>query len=469
MTKQADTLPAAPLGYASPTPPSLNRTLLRQMTLLALPVLGEHLLHIVVGVTDTYLANHLPKDAEAATAAVGTITYVMWFMGLIASALGIGSTAIIARAMGAKHRRLANNVCGQSVTAALVIGTIMAVLCYVFARPIADITGLQGLAHDYALVYLRLLCIAMPFSTLMFVANSCLRGAGDTVTPAIAMVIVDVVNMIFTFGLCFGLWGLPAWGFHGIAVGTVIAYVAGGLLLFVILLRGRGGVRLHLHRLRPHWLTIKRLMRIGLPSGLESLLTWLANFGVVIVINQLDRTNVMSSAHINAIRIESFSFMTGFAFATAAATMVGQSLGMKDPHRATRSAYLAYAVGGGAMAVIGLIFIFLGWYPAKWLSATDEIARLTATCLRITGVIQIAFAAAIIFGGALRGAGDTIYAMVMSLTTIIGIRLVGVLIVGYYLRMGLAAIWLVLAGELFFRGLLIFLRFLHGGWRKVEV
>src|SRR5207237_4333470 len=124
------------------------------------------------------------------------------------------------------------------------------------------------------------------------------------------------------------------------------------------------GLKLYLHRMRPHWVTIKRLVRIGIPAGMEGMLMWLANFGVMRIINSLDPTNAMPNAHMNAIRIESTSYMTGFAFAAAAATMVGQSLGMRDPRRAARSAYLAYAAGGGLMALFGIAFLLIGRYPA---------------------------------------------------------------------------------------------------------
>lgn len=444
--------------------PRLTRVLLA----LAGPVLVEHVLHMLVGLTDTYLANHLPQDKAAATAAVGTITYFLWFIGLLASAIGSGSTALISRAVGAKHRSLANSVTGQSVTMSVLIGTLIGLAMFFGAPAIAHLSALEGEAHHYALVYLRLLAFSLPFSTLMFVAGSCLRGSGDTVTPALAMVVVDVVNIVFSFALCRGWWGLPEMGFVGIAIGTLIAYIAGGLILFVALMRGKI-VRLHLHRMWPHWHTLKRIVRIGFPSGTEGFISWVANFGVVIVINQADPTNAMAAAHINAIRIESISFMTGFAFATAAATLVGQSLGAKRPDRAARSAYIGYALGGGAMTVFGVIFVFFGRWFADWLSDDPHIAELTTTCLFITGLIQCGFAAAIVFGGALRGAGDTLAVMLLSLASVIFVRLVGVLIVGLWLNWGLGAIWCVLAAELFLRGWLVYGRFLHGGWKKIQV
>jgi putative MATE family efflux protein len=451
--------------------PAATRTLLAELLWLALPVVAENMLHMMVGLTDVYLASHLPdpKVAASATAAIGSVGYILWLIGLVAGAIGTGSTAIIARAIGAKHHSLANSVCGQSVTAAVLTGLLLSSFFILFAVPSAAITGLTGQAHTFTLYYIRILSLALPFSILMYAASACLRGAGDSVTPAISMILVDVLNMGFSAALARGWWGFPVMGFRGIAIGTVIAYIAGGILLFCVLVSGRGKLRLFLHRLRPNWLTLKRIFRIGIPSGTEWLITWVAQFLIIIVINRADVTNVMSAAHIIAVRVEALSYMIGFAVATAAATLVGQALGMKDPNRAKRSAYLAYAFGAGAMVVGGLVFVLWGRVLTGVMSNTPQIADLAAQCLFITAFAQPGFAAAVIFAGALRGAGDTFTIMWINLASVLFIRLAGVMIVGWWLHMGLAAIWIVLAGELTIRGVAVFLRFRQGGWQHTKV
>jgi len=355
------------VAYGSPPLTELGKVddalLLRQLIWLSLPVLAENVLHLFVGLTDTYLANHLPDMPNlrpAAASAVGTISYLLWFIGLILGAIATGSTALIARAVGAKHRSLANSVCGQSVVLAILLGVVLAILLYLGADQLVLATRLQGPAKHFARSYARMLSIALPFNTLMLVANACLRGAGDTLSPALSMIAVDVINMFFSASLTYGWFGMPRLGFNGIALGTVIAYIAGGVIQFVVLQIGRGGIRLHMHRMRPHWHTIKRILKIGVPSGMEWVLTWVANFAMIIVLNQIDPTNAMPAAHHNAVRLEAMSYLGGFAIATAAATMVGQSLGMRNPRRATRSAYLGYALGGGWMTFFGLLFILLG-------------------------------------------------------------------------------------------------------------
>ena len=449
--------------------------LLRAVLVLAVPALAEQIFNFFVGLNDTWLANNLPKEAgrdvaPAATAAVGTISYLLWFIGLIVSAVGTGSTALISRAKGSRHKRLANSVCGQSVSASLVLGILLGVVLYVFARMWVSLAGLSPDGRVFALSYLRMLAFSLPFMTVLFVANACLRGAGDALTPAIAMVVVNIINMALSFGLTYGWWGLSKMGFNGIAAGTVIAYVVGGLLQFVVLVSGRAGMRLHWHRLYPHWHTLKRIFRIGIPAGVEGLLIWVAQFTIVIVINKMDETSTTAAAHLNAVKIEAFSYLPGWAFATAAATLVGQSLGMKDPGRARRGTYVAYALGGGVMTLCGVAFILFGHHFARWMLPNQPaIAALTAKCLFITGFIQSGFAASMIFSGALRGAGDTMVVMAINLFSTIVLRFAGVLFVVFYLNQGLVAVWIVLAGELFLRGIMVWARFEQGGWKYKEV
>lgn len=468
----------APIAQPALLPPrETSSSLLRQLMALSMPVFAEHALHILVGWNDTYLANHMHRydlateftrsQEVAAGAAVGTMAYILWFVALLVSAVGSGSTAIIARAAGAKHRSLANSICGQSVTLSLLVGVVGGILMFVFAGPIADMTGLTGESRTFAASYLRILSISLPFSLMMFIANSCLRGAGDTLTPAITMIIVDLINMGFSFALTYGWVGLPHLGFDGIAWGTAIAYVAGGIIQFSVLTVGRGGIRLHLHRMWPHWLNIKRLLRIGIPGGMADLLHWVANFGVVRFVNEMGPA--AGNAHNVAIRIESMSYMMGYAVATAVATMVGISLGMKSDDRARRCAYLGYLVGGSFMTLAGIVFIFFGRYPAMFLSDDPQVQQMVTQCLFITGFIQAGFAGALIFGGALRGAGDTFAVMLLLLVNMFAIRLLGVFLVAHVFKLGLAATWCVLAGELGSRGLVLFVRFRHGAWSRITV
>lgn len=467
--------------------PMSRAKLLRAIILLALPVLTENLLHILVGLTDTYLANHLQVESSsnpasleviratnaAAGAAVGSITYISWFIGLIVSAIGTGSSAIIARAVGSRHRRIANKVCGQSVLIGIFAGIGLGIFAFLLSTPIShwlDLNSVAGLAPKSAAAffagYVKYLAWGAPFAVLMFTANSCLRGAGDTITPAIAMVVVDIVNVVVAVTLTYGFFGFRAMGFDGIAIGTTIAYITGGTLQMIVLLTGRGKVKLFKHRLRPDVTTMKRILRIGIPSGSEGLLMYLANVAVLRAVNGFG--NISGTAHSISIRVESFSYMSGFAIATAVSTMVGHALGRKDPRHAKRVTFMGFSLGAAVMGMLGLSFILLGHHWTRLFSDDPAIRDQSATCLFITGWIQIGFAGAIIFSSALRGAGDTLTVMITNLTSILGIRLIGALLVVHF-GGNLTHLWMVLAGELFIRGCMMFSRFMTGKWVYAKV
>ena len=213
---------------------------------------------------------------------------------------------------------------------------------------------------------------------------------------------------------------------------------------------------------------MKRIVRIGVPAGLSDAINWAANFGLLQVVNRTEPLNVAAAAHINTVRIESISYMTGFAIAVAVATMVGQSLGMRDARRAKRVAYLGYAIGGGFMTLVGVAFIFFADWPASIVAGDPQVRELTARCLTITGFCQAGFAAAIVFGGALRGAGDTFAFMMITIVSILTLRLGAVWVLDYF-HQPLTMIWIALAVDLTVRGVLVYARFLHGGWRHVRV
>lgn len=460
--------PAVPMPRSHEARPATPEPLFRALWALALPLLAENLLHMLVGFTDTYLAGHLRQDSKAATAAVGSVAYILWLVNLLAMAIAGGATAIVARAVGAKHRRLANSVAGQAVGSAAILGVSAAILFAILAVPLASLTGLQGTAFEFSEYYFQVLSLSLPFSITTVAAGACLRGAGDTRSPAIAMVIVDGVNMALSYALARGAWGFPELGFRGIAIGTVVAYVIGGVILVIVLSRGKE-VRLHAHRLRPHWQTLRRLLRIGIPSGVGDILPWFAQFAILRMINQLDTNNVAGAAHMVTIRVESFSFTFGLAFMGATATLVGQSLGRKDPVRAARAAWLAFGCGAAVMICWAIAFITAGKYLAAFMNSDPAAVELSAQCLYITAFAQVGFAATLVFGGALRGAGDTMSVMLINIVSQVGLRLGGVYVLTQIFHYGLPAVWLALAAELSMRGLAIFARFMQGGWKHVTV
>ena len=443
----------------------------RQVAVLALWPLLEQVMAYLVGTVDLALAGHLhPLSLKvAATDALGVTSYVTWLIAMVHMALGAGGAALIARAIGSSHRRLANAAVGQALILALTAGLIVAASISLIAAPIGRLAGLDGQSLILCQLYLRVVAMAVPCSALLIVAGACLRAAGDTRTPFAVMVLVNVVNVGTSFLFVYGPSPIGGHGVAGIAAGTVAAWSVGAAVILFILVRGWGGVRLHRHRLKPHLHTLRRIVRIGGPNLLESVAgMWFANFLVLMIVGRLSDDGVIG-AHMIAIRIESLSFLSGHALGLAAATLVGQYLGLGRPDEARRAASLCWVVAAAIMTTLGIAFMTVPQWFIWVITDAPLLMNQSMTPIRICGPIQIFFATQMVLGGALRGAGDTRATMWITTLSTYLVRLPVVYVFAIQWGWGLNGVWLALCGELVIRGLIFAARFLHGGWVKAKV
>jgi putative MATE family efflux protein len=434
---------------------------------LALPVLAEHLLHLLVIFSDTVLTGRYLGTEELA--AMNVIFYAVWFLENLFGLVAIGSTAMVARFVGAGDWRTARRTVNQSFLAGAVLALVLTALGVLFVDDFVLAMQLSGRSAQLASEYLLLVILVLPVIMVETIAVACLRGAGDTVSGLIVMSIVVVVNLLVSWSLIAGWGPLPELGFLGLAIGTAAAHVTGGVLLLALLLRGRAGLKLQLRGLRPDWALIRRLLRIGVPGGTDVILIVVCHLAYMAIINALG--DMAAAAHGVAVKIEALAYLPGAAFQVAAATLAGQYLGAGDHAKATRSVLLCLAIGGAGMTAMGVVFsvaatplseMFLGE------SKPDVIAK-TAPLLRIVAVTMPALAIAMILGGALRGAGDTRVPMVLNLIGYLGVRLPLAYFLAHKCGMGVEGAWLAMVADVFVRCGLILWRFLHGGWKRIKV
>jgi MATE family multidrug resistance protein len=214
-------------------------TIRRDVLRLALPAMGEQLLSMMVGIVDTYLVGHL---GAAPLAAVGLANQWVFMANTLFGAVATGSTALIARFIGARDPDQANRVLRQSVLMGALIGILATVLGLSLARPALGLLGAPPDVIGPGTDYLRIVSTILLFSTLMFIGNACLRGAGDTRTPLYVMLVVNVINIIVAWTAINGPFGLPKLGVVGSALGATSGRLVGGMLVMALLLRGRSGI-----------------------------------------------------------------------------------------------------------------------------------------------------------------------------------------------------------------------------------
>ncbi len=455
----------------APPAPALddNRSLARRVLVLSIWPMLEQMMSFLVGFTDTALAGHLGgSDAIDATNAVGTAGFIIWLMGLLQGAVGVGATALIARAIGAHHKREAHAALGQSIAFAALWGLFAGVFFYLTAPIWAPLSGLSGRSALWCTDYLRLLAVATPFMAVLFVGGACLRGAGHFRSAFFVMLGVNAVNIGVSILLVIGPEPIGGHGLSGIALGTLLGWIVGCGLMLRVLLSGRAGLRLHPHRLRLHRPMLRRILRVGLPNLAESTLFWAGNFLVLAIVGRLN-IEAAVGAHMIAVRIEAFSFLPGFALSLAAATLTGQALGAGRPDLARRSAWVCTGFGLLIMCTLGVMFMTIPEHLVRLVTDEPVFLRHTPPLLKVVGWAQAGFGVSMILSGALRGAGDTRTVLLIIGFVTYGVRVPLVAWVGLSEGGTLRAVWMVLGAELCLRGLLFAARFLHGGWARIKI
>jgi Na+-driven multidrug efflux pump len=387
------------------------------------------------------------------------------------------------------------------------LGIAVGVFVMLMAAPTAALVALEGEARTQFLTYLFIIAAGVPFMAVLYAGIACLRGAGDTFRPMRAMILVNFVNIIFSWVLAgvditrtsvvngelvtrtilenpFGF----NLGIAGIAFGTLIGHAAGVGLILAALIRGKSGISLKRRRLfRPHWHTMRRIVRVGIPNFFETFGMWIGNFLIVMMVGWLGAGYL--GAHIVAIRIEAFSFQAGFAMGIAAAALTGQYLGAGSIYHARRAALICTAVASVIMGSMGLLFIFIPQTLTGIFSPQPTHLEVAPSLLFVIGIVQIPFAIAIVLRSAMRGAGDVKVVMWITWTTTYGVRLpLAYLLSGvpiripeafgggtiahpleHWLEPSLTWLWLALGIELVIRAIAFGMRFLHGGWARIRV
>jgi putative MATE family efflux protein len=498
----------------------------RTVLVLALPVLAQQFLVLSVGLSDRILAGRLqplPKREQAQAlghqlmalgflgggsasgqwanvlageaawetgrqifarhiayqAAQTMAIYITWLIGSYTVVVSVGSTALVARFVGAGNWRAATHVTNQSMLLAIVFGVLGTVAGMSTLDGLVWVLQLRGPAAGFAADYLRPLILLLVFQVIESAGIACLVGAGDTRTGFGVLGGVALINLPLAWGFFLGLGPLPELGFVGIAVGTAVSHTLGALVLLVILAFGRAGLSLHWKLLRPDADLIRRLLRVSLPAAVDSLAIMMGHFWFFGIVNSLGET--ASSAHGIALGWEALSFLCGVAFGTAAMTLVGQNLGAGRPAQAAYAGWLAFGMGCAMMCLMGAFFFTLAPEMFTFICPHPEqrpVVEAGVPVLRMEAFAEPALASVMIFLYALRGAGDTRIPVLYNSLGLFGVRIpLAYLFTMQALPFGIGwpggsrlfGAWMAMVADLVLRGSLFLYRYSSGRWQRVRI
>lgn len=455
----------AVLVQESAQPALSNREMRQSIYRLAWPVIVENMLMTFVSMADMIMVGGL---GPAAITSIGLSNSPVFFAMAAFSAISVGSTALVARHIGAAEHREANLMARQSFMLSVILSLLFTALAFVAAPHVMGWMGADPEVKQIGASYIRISTSTFGFAIVSMIMNGVLRGAGDTKTPMRVNIVANLVNVVFNYLLITGKFGFPALGVNGAAAATALSRLVGGILVLRVLISGKLIVHISLRdRWQWDWPAIKRMMNIGIPAMLEQLVMRGGQLLFARVVSALG--TLAYAAHSIANNAESLSFMPGFGFAMAATTLIGQNLGAKLPERAEHSGYECVKIAAVIMGFVGIFFFlvpdaFVGLYTDD-----PDVIRMASSVLRLIAISQPFLAASMVFAGALRGAGDTRWVLIITTIGIWCVRLALAYVLCIVMDYGLMGAWIAMSADLMLRSVLVWMRYRTGHWKTLRV
>jgi putative MATE family efflux protein len=426
---------------------------------LAWPSIITNIFYATSSIVAIKVVGGLGPDAIAAAVTGQRVTFIL--QAVLTGVLA-GSTALIARNWGAKNKEEAGIFFTRTVQLVLCIALITSAAIWQFAIPLVTFFGLKGEALTLSIEYLRAIA---PF----YIAFGCglglitaLRAVGDVKTPMIIGVIMNLFAIFFMLVFVNGWLGFPEYGVRGAALGNGLSFLIGAILLIVFWLSNQLPVKyssiftLDTYRVR-------EIFKVGLPAALEQVI-FQGGITAFLILVALYGTEAYAAYGIG-VQILSFSFVIGFGFSIAGATLVGQHLGAGDTDQARRAGWGAMRLSIVSMTFFGILITLFAEPLARFMIDNDEVVRLSVIFIWLLGSMQPLMAIEFSLGGALRGAGDTKTPLMITLTCLLFIRVLLALIF-FMLDASVEIIFSTLVADYIVKGFLYVARFRSNKWMK---
>jgi putative MATE family efflux protein len=378
---------------------SLNRAIL----LLAIPMVLEMVLESLFAVVDVFWVGRLGANAVAT---VGLTESMLLLVFAISMGLGLTTTAMVARRTGEKDPEGAAVAGAQSIFLGLVFAVIIGVPC-LFLAP--DLLRLMGATPEIVTVgssYARIALGGSGVVLLLFLNNAIFRGAGDAAIAMRLLWVSNIINLILDPCLIFGWGPFPRLGVTGAALATFTGRGIGMLYQFYRLGRGTERIRLLRRHLRANWEVLFRLLRLSVTGILQFAIAQTSWIGLVRIVSFFGAAAV--AGYTIAIRIVIFIILPSWGLSNAAATLVGQNLGAKQPERAETSVWRTGFYNMLFLGAVGIAFIIFAEPVVRLFTNDPAVVPLAASCLRIVSCGNIGYAYGMVMLQAFNGAGDTV-------------------------------------------------------------
>lgn len=354
---------------------------------------------------------------DNALAAVGSASPILNLLLVLFVGISVGAGIMVSQYFGGKERENLSYTIGTCITLTAIASIIIMILGPLVTRPLLLLLKTPPSIIDWCADYLNIYFVGIVGFAYYNILAGVLRGLGDSFSALIFLLISTFLNVILDiyFVAKVGM-GVP-----GVALATVIAQGFSALLCIIKLLKMKESFDLNLKVLKPNKEFSFKLIKLGLPSGLTQAIFSLAMIAVQSLTNSFGELVIASNVII--MRVDGFAMMPNFSFGAAMTTYAGQNIGAKKVGRVEEGTKAGTLIAVGVSTTITILLLIFGRYLMGIFTDTEELINLSVRMMRILAAGYIAMAITQCLSGVMRGAGDTVTPMWISLITTVVIRI----------------------------------------------
>ncbi len=398
------------------------------LTAFAVPLLAGNMAQQLYNTVDAIVVGKYV--GKSALAAVGTAGPILNLLLLLFMGISTGAGILVAQYFGAQRQKDLTAAVGTSLTLTAAASVIIMIVGPLITRPLMTLLGTPDDVYDMAVAYLNIICIGIIGTGYYNIVSGVLRGMGDSLTPLFFLIVACVLN-IFLDILFVTQFHMTA---DGVALATVLAQSISAALCLWRLTHMGNTLKLTRASLLPERTMTREIIRLGLPSGLTQAIFSMAAIVVQSLTNSFGTSVIACSVVV--MRVDGFAMMPNFTFGMAMTTFVGQNVGARRMDRVHEGVREGMRLGLIVSAVLVAAILLLGRHLMELFTREDEkdVVELGVHMLRILALGYIAMAVTQSLSGVMRGAGDTMTPMWISVITTVIIRVPLAYGIAYFTR-----------------------------------